>query len=790
MAAPVAKLTHPRTIRVFASQAGEPRSRRASDAVVLVAALLITGLSAAWGNADPGQPQESLSDLVDSAPDWLHSLAAVGFFVAALYTVGLIVGVALVAHGRRRLVRDMLLTLAATFLLGFALSLVIDGDLPEVAWGDASRAFPALRVAAVTAVLSVASPHLSRPMRRVGMAVIVGAFVGALSLEFGVPGAIGGLALGWATASAILLVFGSPGGHPTPARARDALADLGVAATDVHMPEDQPWGAAVMEATDEVGRPLVVKIFGRDAGNAQFLAKAWRFVWYRDTGPTLTVTRLQQVEHEALVTVLAERAGVSVAEVIAVGRTDDDDAVLAVHAEGTRLADIQPDAVTDDLLSRVWSEAGRLQETGFAHGALNASNVMVADGQVSIVDFETSSLSPPLGRLGTDVAELLASTALIVGNDRAVEAAIAGIGTDAVVDAFPYLQTTALTGPLRRALHGEVDLGDLRDLVADRTGAEVPELEKLQRVRVRDIALMGFLVFAAYLLLTSLAEIGFDTIVDELSSATWGWVALAFVTSQLTNVTQAVGTLGAVPRPVPLGPTTMLQFAISFINLVMPVTAARIAMNVRFLQKLGVPTAPATSSGALDSLAGFGVQIILLLLLLWLSDVSIDTSQLELDGTVGRLVAIVGVALVVAVIVVMAIPKLRRKVLTPVREAVHDLRRVVTSPRQLALLFSGNLATQLLFAITLGLSVLAYGESVSLGNLVLINTVVSLFAGLLPIPGGVGVTEAGLIAGLTAVGVSESTAVAAVITHRLLTYYLPPIWGYFAARWLTNRDYL
>ena len=34
--------------------------------------------------------------------------------------------------------------------------------------------------------------------------------------------------------------------------------------------------------------------------------------------------------------------------------------------------------------------------------------------------------------------------------------------------------------------------------------------------------------------------------------------------------------------------------------------------------------------------------------------------------------------------------------------------------------------------------------------------------------------------GLTAAGIDEATAFAAAICYRLCTYYLPPIWGWFA----------
>jgi uncharacterized protein (TIRG00374 family) len=65
-----------------------------------------------------------------------------------------------------------------------------------------------------------------------------------------------------------------------------------------------------------------------------------------------------------------------------------------------------------------------------------------------------------------------------------------------------------------------------------------------------------------------------------------------------------------------------------------------------------------------------------------------------------------------------------------------------------------------------------------------------LVAGLLPIPGGVGVTEGGLILGLTSFGVSQEAAFAAVILYRFSTFYLPPIWGFFSLRWLERNRFL
>ncbi len=51
-------------------------------------------------------------------------------------------------------------------------------------------------------------------------------------------------------------------------------------------------------------------------------------------------------------------------------------------------------------------------------------------------------------------------------------------------------------------------------------------------------------------------------------------------------------------------------------------------------------------------------------------------------------------------------------------------------------------------------------------------------------PGGLGVVEADLIAGLTAAGIPEDQAVAAVLIQRFFTSYLPPVWGWATLAWM------
>ena len=108
----------------------------------------------------------------------------------------------------------------------------------------------------------------------------------------------------------VRLVFGSPLGLPSAGDVRLLLEEFGIRAVNVHPAPRQVWGVARFEATEAVppGR-LGIEVYGRDAADARLLTKAGRFLLYRDSGPSLTLTRLQQVEHEAYLTLRAGRAG-------------------------------------------------------------------------------------------------------------------------------------------------------------------------------------------------------------------------------------------------------------------------------------------------------------------------------------------------------------------------------------------------------------------------------------------------------------------------------------------------
>jgi uncharacterized membrane protein YbhN (UPF0104 family) len=236
---------------------------------------------------------------------------------------------------------------------------------------------------------------------------------------------------------------------------------------------------------------------------------------------------------------------------------------------------------------------------------------------------------------------------------------------------------------------------------------------------------------------------------------------------------------------------TVVQYAQAFTGLVGG-TAANATLSIRFFQKQGLPPTVAVSSGVLNSVAGFVVQIVLVVTGLVLTGSSFDINAGG-DSVPGWLEAVVVVVALVLVAVIV-IPRLRHRVhdlvAAQVKEAWENVSGVLSTPKKAAQLFGGNLVSQLLFALVLGAALHAYGESLPLLQIVVINSFASFVGGAAPIPGGMGVVEAGMIAGFTAAGIPQAEAVAATFTARMFTTYLTPIWGWVAFQWLRHHDYI
>jgi uncharacterized membrane protein YbhN (UPF0104 family) len=508
----------------------------------------------------------------------------------------------------------------------------------------------------------------------------------------------------------------------------------------------------------------------------------------------LILDRLQQVEHEAYLTLMAGRAGVLVPEVLAAGRfgPSGDAALVTRVPDGAALA--QATEIANAALEEIVLAVLRLRSAGIAHGALGGDTIILSGQGVCIRNLRSASAAAPGSRLDADLAAALAAMAVRAGPERAAAAAARVLDADTARGALVHLQRSALDPGTVAALADRKDLlPRLREAVASQAGIDVPQLAELKRISWTSLLFgLGSLI-GIWLIIGVLSGAGSS--LEAIKGASWGWLALAFAFALLSEVFSAWALFGAAPGPLPFGRCVALEVSNAFSALVGG-TIAVFAVRVRFFQRQGYEPAAAVSSGAIASTASWAVQGLLFLIAIPFAAGTFHglTSSGGANKTAVAIILAVVVAAGIAAALIALVPRLRRLASSKVRPQLVSIwgnaKTIAAEPRKIAYVLAGSTLAELVIVLSLGASLHAVGQRASIATLITVNTLAGIIGGAVPVPGGAGVIEAGLIAGLTSAGIPQDQAVAAVLIQRFFTSYLPPIWGWATLTWMRRREYV
>lgn len=611
--------------------------------------------------------------------------------------------------------------------------------------------------------------------------------------------------------------------------------------------------------TLEDGPPLDVTVIDREQQAQGFFYRVWRRLTLRGITQRRSLQSLRQaLEQEALLAYAAIAAGANAPKLIATSELGPDAVMLVYEHTGGRSLDSLPDeAITDELLCETWRQVQALQSRRIAHRRLAGDAILVdRSGTVILTDLRGGEIAAGDLVLRIDIAQLLTALGLRVGAERAVAAAVEILGPDAVADCLPLLQPIALTRSTRSTLarlarersqrEREAVLEASRksrqsvraQVAADgRTDKQAQKQEKqaakqerqaekqaiddaleqareedlltqirhqvllirptapvepAQLERIRPRTLISFIAGAigAYFLLSQLTHVEFGTLFHE---AEWGWVAAAVGFSALSYFAAAMSLLGFVPERVPFLRAVAAQVAGSFVKIVAPAAVGGVALNTRFLQRSGVRSGLAVASVGASQLFGLGSHILLLLVFGYLTGTEKTPSFTPSRTVIAGLLSVA-----VLVLVVTAIPFLRKFVVTRVRSlfagVVPRMLDVLQRPQKLLTGIGGMLLLTLMFVLCLDASVRAFGNeqmtSLSLASVAVVFLAGNALGSAAPTPGGVGAVEATLTLGLIAVGVPKDVAAPAVLLYRLLTLWLPVLPGWLFFNHLTRKGLL
>lgn len=762
--------------------------RRGGDLARLIVGALGVVLAGLWAQAATSV-DSNLFQVVNGWPDALDGLANVFHALGSIWFVLALVVLLIVVRNLPG-ARDAGLAGGVAWLIAIGLNDLLGTRSPAglgiVVRSGSGPSFPAVSVAVATALAVALAPYLVRPVRRLAFVLVLLVGLAAMYLGTGlVSDVLGGVFLGLATGAAVHWAFGAPSGRPSLAQISAALDDLGLEATALE-PSTRAFPGATIADGVIAGTPARVVALGRDQRDGQIAARLWHNIAYKDPGLPVFAARLQTVEHLAYASLLAEQAGVVAPRVVKTGVGGEDLALLVNRPPSGRSLATLGDDLTDDALAASWHALDGLHEAGIIHGLIGPEQLLVDDdGQVEFDTLGVAEVTADSYRRNRDVAALLVTTATLTDDDRAISSAVRVLGKERVGAAIPLVQPAALpAGAGRGTKHFAKMLKELRQKTATATGVEETAALKIKRLSLVNIGMLAGVLLALAIAIPSIESISWSSVQSEFEHATWGWAVLALFLYPLVPTSWATALLGCVNADLPFVPTVLTQVACTFLNLITPNGIGGTALQLDYLHKEGVPVASGASAMVLSTGVGGAIQMILFLIAAAITSTQVESSSSSGSISLGAIA--VGAALVG---VVLFIPKVRGKVVPAVKRAASDIWAVLRNPKKAMQLFGGDLAGNLIYPFLLGLCLMAFGAHLSFAQLVVVQVGAGMLGNVAPVPGGIGVQEAALTAGLTTFGIDPNTALATVLVFRGITFALPPVFGFFTLRYLRARGY-
>jgi glycosyltransferase 2 family protein len=759
-----------------------PRVRRALDGVrLVVSAAALAGL-VALAAAAPDGLAASADLLPGTVTGLVRTLVSVANVVASFAVLCLLVAIVVDAVRWRRFaltsaILASLVALLAAVLMRLLVTQVAGPAAGSVLLGprDESAGLPVALAIAFVVGADLQRRRWLRPVS-LALAVAVGCAVALGSLT--PPGAAYAALLGTTAGLAVRVAVGVVPARPSAELVRSVLDRAGYRIRDLREVE-QTAGLVRYVGERADSDPLAVSVIDPDWRGVPFTRRAWRVLWLRSAAvgrPALSMRG--QVEREALIGALAESAGVPMPRVLALLAAGPALVQVEQPLRGTPL----PAApLPERAAESAWRALRKMHDASLAHGALTADAVTVLpDGRAGFSELAAAQPAATELQRELDVVALLVALAGQLGPEAAVTALRAGYGSGPVMEArlAALLQPLALTRAVRRSVRATPLLEGLR---AALRGPDAPAVHvgepRLERLRARTVISIVGGTAAAYVLAGQLSTVD---VAGALAAAQLQWLGVALVGAALTYVGAALTRIAFTPTPIPLVRTAMVQLASSFLTLVTPPAVGHVGLNIRYLQRSGVPTATAAGVIAVSEGVTIAVTVVIAVVAGWLSGVSGSRLALLPSGNVLVVMAVAGVLLGLA----LALPFTRRLIrnrLEPlVRSTIPQLVTAASDPRRLGIALAGITVLNGGYILALDASLQAFSTSVPLPTLIVVYLAASTIGNAAPTPGGLGAVEAALVAGLTATGVPLASAVPAVLAFRAATFWLPAPIGWLA----------
>ena len=765
-------------------------ARRPRDLVTLLATLAVTALVTALGTFAAQTTAGLDADLTTATrvlPSFvLFILNTIG--ATSIIFVPVLVGISLLTRNRTRQLVDALLAAGLSVLTLVAISiLVVQSNSPRLilalTGGIQTEGVTPLDplIAGLISFLVIARVFDRGKLGLIAtISVIALSFASLVAGQTTIVTQLVNILLGWAIGLAVRYSFGTPINRASVEKLVEALNSGGLIVDQIELSLETSEGR-IFRASLKTGAQINVWVFDWELQGSGVLGSWWRGLTVKTSGDFRGMSIRRRVERTALLTYAIAATGVRVPEVELVREIEPDSIFIALeNLSGSSFAEINSRKIqiTASQIEKFLTDVKTMHDADIAHRSLAAENIYVTQsGDIAITGVHSGTVAATELQQRVDLAEALVTAARSSSVSVTVEIAKKLFTTKELVRNIPAIQSIAMSRKTRQYLKNNKEL--LKDLRKS-LGALAPSADiqpiSFQRINWRNILLASVSVIALYVLVPQFSQID---IADLVQTAQWNWAGIALAGSVFTYFASTSLLLAFITTKINWFKTLQAQLAASFATLVTPPTLGSVAVNIRFLNKSGVPGPAAATAVGVSQVVIFFIHIILLVIF-----GVIAGTQTDFSFRPPRFTLVIVVIVFAIVIIMFSIAAFRNWLINKARPLIDQigptLAIIVQQPQRLLSSIASSLVLNFSYIISFYAALIAFGSDISIATAAFVYLAGATIGQAAPTPGGIGAVEAALVAGLTAAGVPSGTALSGVLLYRVVTFWLPVLPGWYA----------
>lgn len=232
--------------------------------------------------------------------------------------------------------------------------------------------------------------------------------------------------------------------------------------------------------------------------------------------------------------------------------------------------------------------------------------------------------------------------------------------------------------------------------------------------------------------------------------------------------------------------TLLIQSAGLFAGKLLPAGSGSLGVSYLYLRNQKINKLTAIAVVTVNNILGFtGHMFLLFIALFFISDnIALKSSA---QSQLSNLIHFLPFAILAIFSIFYLLSRSRLKSFS---KFVNQIKPVIIIRNKLLMALLCSMLVTICYVTCLWLTALSLSIDINIATALLILSFGVIGSSVVPLPGGIGGTEAGIYLGLVIIGIAPDTSLALSFVFRLISFWLPLILGSVAFAFVTKKRYL